>query len=118
MAKLDFNGFEVVDSTPIETIVQLPERPSMVDIIRQQILRAKAEMDEEPEVDDIDEMDFEDSENFIGDGGPHVVSDDVPDKIDKSMLEVSPDNATPPSTAQDSVSKKDQENQQVINSNS
>lgn len=102
MGHLDMRGHEVLDSTPIESIVKIPTRESVFDMVRRQVAAARLEMEADQEVSDMDEMDFEeDSNGLMPDGGPYVVPDDIPDKITPEMLQMSgtpsSDSSAPPS---------------------
>nr|DAI08815.1 MAG TPA: hypothetical protein [Microviridae sp.] len=85
MAALNSRGWEVLDPTPMELAVDFPDRPSMMDILRAQVLRSIAERDESDETN-MDAMDFDDDDAVVGDDGLYGVPDYVPDKITEDML--------------------------------
>lgn len=103
MGHLDSRGHEVLDNTPVESIVQIPERMSVFDMVRQQVLAMRNEIDNDQEVSDVEEMDFVDDESgLLPDGGPYAVPDDIPDRITPDMLDVSETPPAPEATPSDS----------------
>lgn len=81
MSTLDSRGFEVVSPIPVEMAIQFPDRPSVFDLVRQQVARALAERDRDVPDDDLSETDFTDDFTEVGDNGPYAIPDEIPDVL-------------------------------------
>ena len=113
MSTLDSRGHEVVDPVPFEPTVPIRKPYSVADMVRAEIMRARAAADDEikDENDLLEDMtDFEHDpfpDDLIG-PSPYEVDDDVPDRISpaqasetpEAMSDVSPAETTPQTPAE------------------
>ena len=85
MSKLDIRGHEVLDPVPFQPTIPVKKPFDMMDYVRQQVLRAKMEADDQIQNEsDLaeDMLDFE-TDHTYGDDligpSPYEIGDDVPD---------------------------------------
>ncbi len=86
MSTLNSRGHEVVDPKPFEPVVPIRRQPSVADMVRAEIMRARAAADDEirTEEDLVEDMTDFDLPSFDDDLiGPSLyeIEDDVPDKL-------------------------------------
>lgn len=89
MSTLNSRGHEVVDPVPFEPTVPIRKHLSVADMVRAEIMRARAAADDEikDENDMVEDMtDFEVDafpDDLIG-PSPYEIGDDVPDRLEVS----------------------------------
>ncbi len=85
MSKLDIRGHEVLDPVPFQPTIPVKKPFDMMDYVRQQLLRAKMEADDQIQNEsDLaeDMLDFETNHTYGDDligPSPYEIGDDVPD---------------------------------------
>uniref|UniRef100_A0AAU8B683 Uncharacterized protein n=1 Tax=Dulem virus 91 TaxID=3145802 RepID=A0AAU8B683_9VIRU len=96
MATLNVRGHEVLDPVPFEPTVPVKKPFDVAEYVRQQILRAKMDVDDEIQNDDdlAEDMTDFDTEHFPDDlvsASPYEIGDDVPDGYVKTPAEAPKD---------------------------
>ena len=106
MSTLDSRGHEVVDPKPFEPVVPIRRQPSIADMVRAEIMRARAAADDEIRteddlVEDMTDFDLPSFEDDLIGPSPYEIDDDVPDKLpsapkeEKAMPDVPATEKTP-----------------------
>ena len=109
MSTLDSRGHEVVDPKPFEPVVPIRRQPSVADMVRAEIMRARAAADDEIQteedlLEDMTDFDLPSFDDGLIGPSPYEIDDDVPDKFppaskeEKAMPDV-PANGTASETA-------------------
>lgn len=86
MSTLDSRGHEVVDPRPFEPVVPIRRQPSIADMVRAEIMRARAAADDEIQteedlVEDMTDFDLPSFDDGLIGPSPYEIDDDVPDKL-------------------------------------
>lgn len=89
MSTLDSRGHEVVDPKPFEPVVPIRRQPSIADMVRAEIMRARAAADDEIQteedlVEDMTDFDLPSFDDGLIGPSPYEIDDDVPDKLPAS----------------------------------
>ena len=102
MSKLDIRGHEVLDPVPFQPTIPVKKPFDVMDYVRQQILRAKMEADDQIQNEsDLaeDMLDFETDHTYGGDligPSPYEIGDDVPNGYVQTPAEPSKEPETVP----------------------